>query len=1101
MSRNLFTAFRCLLWAGLLPLASQAAPHPMAGDPASGLESIDTGYTITKVRSATLNSVECIVASSYEGTVMAFDYDGNRLWINELSGYMNHDLWCADLDGDGSDETLTANADGSIYCLNDDGSLRWPTPFRMNEAPMYSVCVVHDNGAPYIACGGFDLNVYYLDTAGQPLKTIESISYGNLKPFGDSPPPPNIHTANFLRPIPQQDGTEKLALAATHNHMQSSGNLYQFAPMADLPAPLSGERITGLKTLGDIHMADPDKDGNIEILLGTSQHINTTDFSIYEPDTDTYTFVDLSRFKNRINRSHYLVVQPRAIPNGNSFQYFLLMGPAIVLIDPDTIGLSAEDLANSAEILDNPYSYNDLWQVTDTQFLIGSSQSGGSCIHILDTSKSGWKDAYENLEPIGKLSSLRARRSELDAEIDSFTRPEHEIDGRERPVVYFLTESLSGSIETLANDLENQSNSIQFFATKSTKKVQYPPSWNRETVVTNQKYRDKRDSRHDYDDPNMDQQGIVNLFAPTIDSTNDGVAYWGGHGNDPLFHSLETRYALVDRAFNNGGRKTVQIFPEMGDFSSDFEWVLDNMFEPFAAYCKPRNSNIFIRSKNIFWMGHIHRKSTQAGSEDHMWDILMSGEFADVFVPSMEETTDKTMELSLAGRMGIWASGAVNSWGTRGARDNPSYDRSRQHANQMLPNHFLTNMVFHISNGAQYINNFPVDQEYMSILWKLIAKGALYVPHRDEILSINPVHLSMTDPDDHFMEDGDNVKWTTYWNEENNAEPFVFSRMNGTWPGAPTTEWDYSNYAAGVKERRLSFISPQPNGLVLITPPQDGIHAIEAPARGKLRDKLHPFYSNIMKEYVTDGRHYLAADSDATFAANGERFEQIKADIKTHANRLPITVTGDVGWVVAQSGPKHLRLTIVDTGYINPKPRTAKVRFQSVTPITIRDVLDNELFTATDNVVDIPIPLGSFRFIEVELNQSIGSGGWSEFVIQKNLSGDPSADFDLDSQTDIEEYVYGGDPLEPTIQGPEPTITINPAGDAATYSYLQLNGSSTGIIVRPEWSINPASGIWRSDWGSLNESSAIDPNFKTMEGQIPFDSSQSLFFRLKFAVE
>ena len=31
----------------------------------------------------------------------------------------------------------------------------------------------------------------------------------------------------------------------------------------------------------------------------------------------------------------------------------------------------------------------------------------------------------------------------------------------------------------------------------------------------------------------------------------------------------------------------------------------------------------------------------------------MSGEYADVFVPSMEETTDKTMELSLAGRMGM----------------------------------------------------------------------------------------------------------------------------------------------------------------------------------------------------------------------------------------------------------------------------------------------------------------------------------------------------------------------------------------------------------------------------------------------------------------
>jgi hypothetical protein len=338
----------------------------------------------------------------------------------------------------------------------------------------------------------------------------------------------------------------------------------------------------------------------------------------------------------------------------------------------------------------------------------------------------------------------------------------------------------------------------------------------------------------------------------------------------------------------------------------------------------------------------------------------------------MEETTDKSMELSVVARLGIWASGAVDAWGARCARDNTSFNRLRQHSHQMLPNHFLRQMVYNISLGAQYINNFPVDQEYMSLLWELIARGTLYVPKRCEIVSFSPVHLSMTEPDERYLNEGNNVKWTSFYDQASEeANPMVFGRLNGTWPGAAVTQWDFSRYAAGVKERRLNYLPPYENGLVLITPPQDGVFATRDAPRGAMVDHLHPMYRDILKEYLTDGRHYLSADGKQRYAAD-EYYRVVEADIKSSAKLLPLTVSGGVAWVTAQTAPNHLRLTVIDSGYINPTTRTATVHFHTVRPVKVVDLLNKKRFNVSNaSTVKIDVPCGMFRFINVELEEPL----------------------------------------------------------------------------------------------------------------------------------
>jgi hypothetical protein len=867
------------------------------------------------------------------------EYDGTVLWADALSGFMNHDVWCEDITGDGADEILVANADGAMYCLDRLGQLQWRfAPVNGGSLPpMYAVCVVcASDGTPYVVCGGFDKNIYYLSATGALVKTIESSAYSQEKPWGDGVIPPiHVHTANFLRKIPQPDGSDVLIVHGTISQMQAQGSLYQFKPLAERPFRITP--VSAPSVIGDLRVCDPDGDGNYEVLLGTSG-LNDQAAVRFNPVVGEMREYPLSR----IGGFGYRVTRVETVPDGRSFQYLLLCGTHVVLVPPSF------DPKNATAVEGIPcrQAFNDIWKDAVTgKIILASDQSGGSCIHILDPANSDWKRAYANLTPSGKIAKILANTAAVRAQLQSFRRPSWE---RDPLPVYLMSESVPAAVEPLVNDIKAHYASPVFLNGFYTREAE---NWDR-TCLENDEYREKRDRRRRY---TMPSEEAVNLIRSKCQD-QPGIAFWGGHGNAPFMFSRETLEKAIAVA---DGKKTVLIYPELEQYDNDFAWVMENHFYPLASYCQKRNAYLYVRSKHTFWQSIVYLP---------LWSRLLSGEFADVFVPAMEETTDKSMELSVAARMGIWASGAVNQWGARCARDNTSFDRQRQFSHQTLPNHFLRQMVYNVSCGARYIDNFPVDQSYMSLLWELIAKGALYVPKRSEIVSFSPVHLSMKTPDERYLNEGNNVKWLTFYDEKAEvSNPMVFGRLNGSWPGAPVTEWDFSRYAAGVKERRLNFLPPYENGLVLITPPQAGVFADTSAPRGKLTDHLHPLYRNITKEYITDGRDYYSADGKETFAAQ-DYYRIVEADIKAAATRIPLTVSGNVAWVAATSAPRHIRLTLVDSGYINPGGKTAVVAFHTVTPVALTDILtDERIAIENGETSSVPVPCGLFRFLDVEV--------------------------------------------------------------------------------------------------------------------------------------
>ncbi|WP_152286251.1 PQQ-binding-like beta-propeller repeat protein [Flavicella marina] len=907
--------------------------------------SITTKYTVLKVETAVFKNKTYIITSSYDGVVSAINFKGDVIWEQSLSGLMNHDLWVDDITGDGNQEVIAANADGSVFCINYKGDLLWR--FKKNDSPMISACVVHPKKGvePYVACGGNDLNIYYVSNKGELLTEIPSSSYPTLyrpnkKWQDDGSLPYDVHTVNFLRPLPQPDGTDVLLLDAILSHADKLNMYYYFKPEAS--KPFKSKKIFH-GPVGDITVFENPLSKELEILLGTSGIVEKYDLGILKPSNNSIKKINFSVNTRRKLGFGYRVTQTEVIQSNTTFEYVTLKGEFMFITKP-----SAD--FKEIEVLESTFSYNDMHHdELNKKLILASAQSGGNQIHIVDYTHKKWKKAYEKLMPKGNIASILRETDVVKKNLKNYSRPKEE---REPLKVTLMSPPSRHNFTVEMQRIKDSYKNLSFMGYAFLKDV---GTWDRSNIEI-ASFRDVRDGRKKYE--SNAGQVVKNIISKY---NENGLCTWGGHGVDPYYYGKETIKKVIDAG---NGKPTVWVWPELTILhKKDFKYALDDLIYPLSDYSKSHNAKQFIRSKHIFWQSIVYKSE---------WSRFLSGEFADVLIPSMEETQDFAMELSLASRLGLWTSGVANDWGTRCARDNPSFMRSRQFSHQNLPNHFLRNAIFHVSYGAAYINNFNVDSEYseyITVLWELIGKGVLYVPKRNEILSFSPVHLSITNPDETYLRDGNSSSTTLKYSKE--KDNYVFSRLSSDWTGGQVTSWDFSSYAAGVKDRRLNFLAPYSNGMVLITPVQNGVYKQENTERNSLVDNLHPIYKNILTEYITNGKDYLSADGTKIMSAS-EYYHTIDEDIKKRASLLPITVTGEVAWVVAQTSGKHLRLTLIDNGYLNPKERVAKVQFHTIKPIQIKDILSEEKFkfnAKEESSIEITIPAGMFRFIDVELEE------------------------------------------------------------------------------------------------------------------------------------
>ncbi|RMF90650.1 MAG: hypothetical protein D6741_16725, partial [Planctomycetota bacterium] len=345
-----------IMWRWLVVFAGMCLPAVAQADEA--IRSFDLSpYTIQKVRVARAQGRSYIVASSYEGTVLAVDFDGRVLWKQPLSGYMNFDVYCRDIDGDANDEIFLANADGAVYCVDHAGRVLWRFPGQ--GPPMVSVCVVKAaSGKPIIAAGGFDKNLYLLDPTTKKYRTIPSSSYSQEKTWGKGPkrvPPSGEHSINYVRPVQLNDGSELLAVHGIVYSLSGGGSLYFFKPEEDKPCKIV--RLPAGRPFGDFRARDLDGDGDDEILAGTTT-LTEAVCAVVSPDSESADAIDIyahDDWRKQLDGNGYRVLQTEIVETPGTRRLAVLLGSRLLLLDPQ------HPNEGKAEVLPCRYSFYDIW--------------------------------------------------------------------------------------------------------------------------------------------------------------------------------------------------------------------------------------------------------------------------------------------------------------------------------------------------------------------------------------------------------------------------------------------------------------------------------------------------------------------------------------------------------------------------------------------------------------------------------------------------------------------------------------------------------------------------------------------------------------------
>ena len=235
-----------------------------------------------------------------------------------------------------------------------------------------------------------------------------------------------------------------------------------------------------------------------------------------------------------------------------------------------------------------------------------------------------------------------------------------------------------------------------------------------------------------------------------------------------------------------------------------------------------------------------------------------------------------------------------------------------------------------------------VEAPGLNILFAMMKSGVLPIVEKDAILSIGSWHL-IKDVDAELIHTVDNHHTIKQYKKDDDNAIFSVAQMH--WAGTNIPETDFSKIALGVDYRWLNFMPEIPYGMVPVAP-------IEF--KNELLKKKIPFS-------ISNGKKGFSKDQ---FVFAKEYASELKKIVETGAKDLPILVKG-AAWSAIKIDKNHTRIILMDSGYIEPQDREVTIRFQNRKPKYVQDILSNEDLKISKNQINLRVPAGSLRFIDV----------------------------------------------------------------------------------------------------------------------------------------
>ncbi len=430
-----------------------------------------------------------------------------------------------------------------------------------------------------------------------------------------------------------------------------------------------------------------------------------------------------------------------------------------------------------------------------------------------------------------------------------------------------------------------------------------------------------------------------NFFARE-NATKDFIV-WAGHGHAVHF-PLTTFSRLVEASPRHlWGFE----FAELEGVDEHMAEVVQEILLPLAELCRARGKKILFRNKNVYWNATCYVPFLRA--------VLLDPMYRDVFVPALEETNCRTQELSLAGRVGLWQAGTFDSWAARVVTDEANWDRMWEWGGQQVPTHHLRHLVSRAALGSDVfmidVHQGPFTAAVYAKLrpfYDLINRGAITIPARDELLSLNATAVGMREPAPDFLAHG--INGHSYRFPTDTHPELVFDRLDGYWGGAPLAAHDAAGVLYGSTRRQLNFLPTGENGLVPIVP----------------ADAAHGAGHRFQRLLLTDGRYWY--DEAQTRMPPAAFLPTVAAAVKEGGSALPVRVTG-VHWSASRIDATHIRVVLVDPSYLEPLDHEAKVTLQGIKARHVADLLTGESLPVENERLTVNVPAGLFRILEITL--------------------------------------------------------------------------------------------------------------------------------------
>ncbi|TWT80216.1 Lambda-carrageenase precursor [Planctomycetes bacterium CA13] len=563
--------------------------------------------------------------------------------------------------------------------------------------------------------------------------------------------------------------------------------------------------------------------------------------------------------------------------------------------------------------------YNDFALEPNSGRLLAAGQvGGGNSVYQYPLSNSDWWKKTHALQ--GRMQEVEENLNRLYEQTLEFTPPAYQKRSK-RPWMMITSFQPSEEVERL------DESEIVFV-----KQYTWHEDFDRDYLVDALGEEAlKRDGRGNY---KWRRDQILDI-AREHEKTGKPFAAWAGHGNDPFYLSIETIEEIMKVAPNTCYGF---VYAEMSNPDDKrYHYFIDHYVPRLAKVCRTNGkAKLFFRYKNVFWAATSHQKP---------WNrLFFSGKYNDILVPSSEDTNSRTQDINFAGRVGMLASGYVNDVAMRLVDDNPTCWRPLSPGGQRSVSPYLRNGVILAAYGARSGVNFNVaylEQPGMNILYALMKSGALPDFQNEDVLSIGSWHL-IQDVDDeliHQIDNGHEMKLYTPHDED-----AVFSVGQVNWCGASVPEHDFSK-TLGVDYRWLNFVPELPYGMVPVAPVEYA---------STLEDAGIPYTVSDGRVGYVDGKPVPAKQFGSTLSST----------VKAGASTMPVLVSG-ASWSAIRLDDLHIRVVLVDPGYIDPSERDVTIRFQGNRPVKAIDILSKESLPFEGKVVNLTVPAGSVRFVDL----------------------------------------------------------------------------------------------------------------------------------------